>query len=351
MNPWRGFGWRPALATAGLVVGAALLPAACGSGAQDGSPGRPAGGGEEAVSVQDTAAVGSLPAAAVPPGLLTAAVPSVYEVEEGEAVSLEEGVEMLDESDAEIIYSGISREPRGDLPDHALSWAAFGLSASGDSPDRASGFLVANFWPTRLAVNVICLVDGGQVPCSDEADVWRVELDEPGMAVLDLPEPLGRRDTLLVEEGDQRVERVRPTSWPRPVDGWDLPISEQGDPPPEVVNPLGGCDWVLFMDHLEPREFFTPMRYRPSGPVYMVVSVCPEHESYEMLPLVVLDETTVARVEEFRPFMARPGAAYAWRVPDELLDEYGKVRGAVVRRYPAGGVWMTHPLVPARGSG
>ena len=30
-----------------------------------------------------------------------------------------------------------------------------------------------------------------------------------------------------------------------------------------------------------------------------------------------------------------------------LLDAYGKIRGAVVRRYSAGGVWMTHPLLPA----
>ena len=63
-----------------------------------------------------------------------------------------------------------------------------------------------------------------------------------------------------------------------------------------------------------------------------------------MLPLVVVDETTVALVDAFQPFVAEPGVTYAWKLPDELLDAGRKIRAAVVRRERAGGFWITHPL-------
>ena len=260
-------------------------------------------------------------------------------------MSLEEGLEKLEESDANIIHNRVAGEPRADLPSHALAFAFFGVGEHADPPRRPSEFVVANYWPTSLRVNVICLLDEHQVSCSEDADVWRVELDEPGLAVFALPEGEGRRDMLLLEESDERVERVTPVSLARPVDGWDAPFSALGDPPPVIRSPLEGCNWALLMDDLEPGESFKPMRVRPVGPVYLVISVCPDQPSHEMLPLIVVDDTTVAQVDAFQPFVAEPGMTYAWKVPDGLLKAGQKIRGAVVRRAKFGGIWVTHPLV------
>ena len=102
------------------------------------------------------------------------------------------------------------------------------------------------------------------------------------------------------------------------------------------------------MQSLQPRETFTPIRTRnPSSPIYMVISVCDGHpSSYEMVPLIVVDETTVAQVDAIQPFIARPGVTYAWRLPEELLNAATTIRGAIVRRAPTRrGTWVTHPLV------
>ena len=207
-------------------------------------------------------------------------------------------------------------------------------------------------WPghplSAHALNVICLVDGRQLPCSDEVGVWRVELDEPGMAILDLPDPEGRLDVLLVEESDGRVERVYPTSRVRSVDGIDVPFPILGYPLPEIANPLGdGCDWALLRDDLEPRDTFKVLRTVGAAPVHLVISICPEHPSYEMFPVFIVDEATVVYIKGLNPFMARPGAVYGWELPDELLSAGNKIRAAVVRRAPGVGFWVTHPLSTA----
>ena len=299
--------------------------------------------GAAALAVALSAACGS-----APPISRTVDVPATYGVSVAETMSLEEGLDILEEDDAAIIRNRAAGEPRADLPDHALAWAGFDLDGSEDSPARASEFVVANYWPTRLRVNVICLVDGRQVPCSDKAEVWRVELDEPGMAILDLPESEGRRDVLLVEESDERVERVFPVSRVRSVDGFDAPFPVLGDPLPEIAN-RWGCDWALFRDKLEPRETFKLLRTVGVAPVYLLISICPEHSSYEMFPIFIVDETTVVYIEGLDPFMARPGALYAWELPDELLSAGNKIRAAVVRRAPGWGFWLTHPLITAAG--
>jgi hypothetical protein len=130
----------------------------------------------------------------------------------------------------------------------------------------------------------------------------------------------------------------------RPIDGWDAPFSALSNPPPEITNPFGGCDWALLLDDLDPQETFRPLRAKSVGAVYLVMSVCPDNASHEMRPLILLDETTVAEIDTFRPFLAQAGATYALRIPDELFETARTVRGVVVRRAPAGGYWTTHPL-------
>ena len=58
----------------------------------------------------------------------------------------------------------------------------------------------------------------------------------------------------------------------------------------------------------------------------------------------MVNETTVAQIEAFQPFTARPGATYTWKLPNKLLKAATTIRGAVVRQAPDGGSWVTHPL-------
>ena len=260
-------------------------------------------------------------------------------------VSLEDGIERLSVADAQLIRNNPAGKASADLPSHALAAGYFGVGEYADPPLRPSELVVANYWSTRLRMNVVCLVDGAQVSCSQETAVWRVELDEPGLAVVGLPQSDARRDVILAEERDQMVERVLPASLVRPIDGWDVPFSTLSDAPPAITNPFGGCDWALLLDDLEPRATFKPLRAKGVGAVYLVVSICPDNASYEMRPLVLLDETTVAEIEEFQPFLAQPGTTYALRIPDELFETARTIRGSVIRRARAKGHWTTHPVL------
>ena len=338
-----------------LVVVAALVAGACDSGIRDGSPKQTTSSTREATTapvvssemqVTTTSPAGSV--VVVPPepwGVVV--VPPFYELTVVVAMGLQEGIGMLDPGDAEVFefHPGIP----DDLPAVAYRVAVFGRGEHADPPRRPEELIVATHWPRAVRANVLCLVDGVQVPCSEEAAVWRVELDEPELAFLSLPDVEGRRDIVFVEERDGRPEGVLPVSGVRSVDGWDVPFSALGDPPPVIQNPLGGCDWVVFMDSLDQREDFKPMKTRPLGPVYLVISVCPDQPSYEMRPIVVVDETTVAQVDAFQPFLAEPGMTYAWKVPNELLNAGNQIRGAAVRRAGgAGAYWITHPLATTR---
>ena len=273
-------------------------------------------------------------------------VSSLLETTIAAPIGLHTGLDMLEPGDAEVFNwrPGIP----DDLPATAYRLTLFGRGEYADPPRPPSELIVATAWPRAIRANVLCLVDGAQVPCSNRAAVWRVEFDGPAMALLELPETEGRRDVIFLEERDGRPEGVIPVSHTRPIDGWEVPFPATGNAPPVVTNPLGGCDWVLFMQTLEPRETFTPIRTRDSArPVYMLISVCADDPtSYEIAPLVVVNETTVAHLDAFRPFVARPGATYAWELPDELFDAGNKIRGVVVREAPTRrGVWVTHPLV------
>ena len=304
----------PSLRCSARVVIASLFIGGCGVGIQDGSP------HHNDVSVAST-------------------------------VSLEDGIEMLSVADAEVLRDGLIRnragEARADLPSHAISVGFFGAGEFDDPPGRPSELVVVNYWPTLLRMNVVCLVDGAQVSCSQDTGVWRVKLDEPGLAIVALPESDARRDVILAEERDHMVERAYPASRVRPIDGWDVPFSTLSDTPPVITNPLGGCDWALLMDDLDPRETFKPMRTKRVGAVYLVISNCLDHASYEMRPLILLDDTSVAQIDTFQPFVAQPGTTYALKIPDELFETARTIRGAVVRRAPGSGVWTTHPLFTA----
>lgn len=271
--------------------------------------------------------------------------PRHNDVSVASTVSLEDGIEMLSVADAALIHNGRAGKAPADLPSHALAVGVFGVGEYDDPPRRPSELVVANYWSTLLRMNVICLVDGVQASCSPEAGVWRVELDEPGIAIVALPESDARRDVILAEERDHMVERTYPISYARPIDGWDVPFSTVSDPPPAITNPLGGCDWALLMDNLDPRETFKPLRTKGDEAVHLVMSMCPGNASYEMRPLVLLDDTTVAQIETFQPFVAAPGTTYALKIPDELFETTRTIRGAVVRRAPASGHWTTHPLI------
>ena len=262
-------------------------------------------------------------------------------------VSLEDGIKTLSVADAALIHDGRAGETPPDLPSHALAVGFFGVGEFDDPPRRPSELVVANYWSTPLRMNVICLADGVQVSCSQDAEVWRVTLDEPGLAVLALPESDARRDVILAEERDHMVKRHYPISSVRPVDGWDVSFSTLSDPPRTITNPLGGCDWALLMDNLDQRETFKPLRTKGDEAVHLVMSTCPGNASHEMSPLIVLDDTVVAQIDTFQPFMAQPGTTYALKIPDELFGTARTIRGTVVRRAPTSGHWTTHPLFTA----
>ena len=270
-----------------------------------------------------------------------------HDVTVAATVSLEDGIEMLSVAEGELLRNRRAGETPEDLPSHAVAAAFFGVGEHDDPPRRPSELVVANYWSTPLRMNVICLVDGVQVSCSQEAGVWRVELDEPGIAIVALPESDARRDVILAEERDYMAGRVYPFSLVRSIDGWDVPFSTVSDPPPVITNPLGGCDWALLMDNLDRRETFKPLRTKGDGAVHLVVSTCPGNASYEMRPLILLDETNVAQIDTSQPFVAQPGTTYALKVPDDLFGTARTIRGAVVRRAPASGHWTTHPLFTA----
>lgn len=260
-------------------------------------------------------------------------------------VSLEDGIETLSVAEAEFLRNRGAGETPADLPSHAIAVAFFGVGEFDDPPRRPSELLVANYWSQPLRMNVVCLVDGVQASCSQDAGVWRVELDEPGLAVVALPESDARRDVILAEERDHMVERAYPISYVRPIDGWDVSFSTLSEPPRTITNPLGGCDWALLMDNLDPRETFKPLRTKGDGAVHLVMSTCPGNASYEIRPLILLDDTIVAPVDTFQPFVAQPGTTYALKIPDDLFGTARTIRGAVVRRAPASGHWTTHPLI------
>ena len=114
--------------------------------------------------------------------------PRHYGVTLTSTVSLEDGIEMLSAAEAELIRNRSAGETPADIGPPALAVAFFGVGEYDDPPRRPSELLVANYWSTLLRMNVICLVDGVQVSCSQDGGVWRIELDEPGIAIVDLPE-------------------------------------------------------------------------------------------------------------------------------------------------------------------
>lgn len=196
--------------------------------------------------------------------------------------------------------------------------------------------------------NILCLTDGRQVPCALDGDVWRAELDEPGRAIVPVPGAGTRREVIRLLERDGRPEGVIPFSRIRSLDGPDASFSpgRVGAPPPEAAGSSGGCNYV----HLENgSDHRFPLRFTPSDrPLHMRIVLCPERPAYVMHPMVVVNETMVAEIDGFHPFLAQPGRTYVLRVPDKLVTPGVRLRAAVSRvtsipnRYA--GHWITHPV-------
>lgn len=195
--------------------------------------------------------------------------------------------------------------------------------------------------------NILCLTDGRQVPCAPGADVWRSELDEPGRAIVPVPASGVRREVIRLGERDGRPEGVLIISDMRSLDGPDAPFSSElvGDPPPEAAAPPGGCDYAK----MENGSDRFPLRFTPSDrPLYMRIILCPERPAYVIHPMVVVNETMVARIDGFHPFLAQPGRSYLLQVPAELATPGVRLRAAVSRVTSVpdmyAGHWITHPV-------
>lgn len=199
----------------------------------------------------------------------------------------------------------------------------------------------------QRAENILCLTDGRQVPCAPGADVWRSELDEPGRAIVPVPASGVRREVIRLAERDGRPEGVLITSRMRSLDGPGSPFSPErvGDPPPEAAAPPSGCDYVK----MENDSDRFPLRFIPSDhPLYMRIILCPERPAYVIHPMVVVNETMVARIDGFHPFLAQPGRSYVLPVPAELTTPGVRLRAAVSRVTSVpntyAGHWITHPV-------
>lgn len=200
----------------------------------------------------------------------------------------------------------------------------------------------------QRAENILCLTDGRQVPCAPGADVWRSELDEPGRAIVPVPASGVRREVIRVAERDGRPEGVLIISRMRSLDGPGAPFSPErvGDPPPEAAASPDGCNSVE-MENDSGHRF--PLRFTPSdSPLYMRIILCPERPAYVIHPMVVVNETMVARIDGFHPFLAQPGRSYLLPVPAELVTPGVRLRAAVSRVASVpdtyAGHWITHPV-------
>ena len=196
--------------------------------------------------------------------------------------------------------------------------------------------------------NILCLADGRQVPCAPEGDVWRAELDEPGRAIAPVPGAGTRREVIRLLERDGRPEGAIPFSRMRSLDGPGAPFSpgRVGEPPLEAAGSPEGCDYVLLENDSDARF---PLRFTPTGrPLHMRIALCPERPAYVIHPMVVVNETMVAEIDGFHPFLAQPGRTYVLPVPGALVTPGVRLRAAVSRVTSIpnmyAGHWITHPV-------
>lgn len=280
-----------------------------------------------------------------PPG--TVLIPPTARTVLAQVIDYEEGIQMFEGDEYQLLTR--RREVPDDLPETAHRMIRFGRGEHADPSQRPEELVVATPWPRPVGVNVLCLVDGVQVACSEDAYMWRVELEEPGLALLPIPTDEGRRDVVLLEDRDSRPEGFWPVSDVRAMDEAEVPYSWVGEPPPEIISPFGGCDFVLLRDNpygwTPPRPLFETSA---DNPVYMYVSICPEYEKekFVIYPFVILNETVVVKIDGFHPFIAEPGKTYAWRIPEELVQSGNIIRVAVslVAKNINLVRWITHPV-------
>ena len=199
-------------------------------------------------------------------------IPNIINPIISKTIDMDQGIEMFEGEERRLL--GFRSDIPADLPEEAYMKITFGLGEHADPPSRPSEFVIATNWPRPVRTNVICLLDGLQTACSEEAYVWRVELDNPGLSIMPIADGEGRRDIILLEERDARPEGAILTSRVRGLDGAEVPYSWLGDPPPEVYNPFDGCGFVILRNNLDGWES-NPRPLRTSHysqPLYMYIS-------------------------------------------------------------------------------
>lgn len=282
----------------------------------------------------------------VPP-LLTSkiSIPAIINPIIAKTFDMNQGIEMFEGEERSLL--GLRSDIPVDLPKEAYMKIAFGVGEYAEPPIRPREFVVATNWPRPVRTNIICLLDGVQTSCSEEAYVWRVELDNPGLSIIPIVDGEGRRDVVLLEERDSRPEGVILSSRVRGLDGAEVPYSWLGDPPSEVYNPFDGCGFVILRNNLggwesNPRPLRTS---HYSKPLYMYISTCPDQDDFIIFPFVVLNESTLVQMDGLNPFLAESGETYAWQLPEGLIQAGYTIRVVASLVTKANeGTWATHPV-------
>lgn len=217
----------------------------------------------------------------------------------------------LDPRDAAVI-EGFEEMVPGSIPDTAVAWAAFTAGQDYEPPQPTRDLIVASVRSTHLEVRTICVDAGAQLPCAEKGDIWQMNFSAPQGAVLDVGGARGQTPpaaVLLVVHGDEhRAEPASRGFWID--DGPDV-----GDIPGDRYRRdpiLGGCGFATFVDDLTPRSTFTPLTAAArSSTVYLLVQVCEDAATDVIVPLLVVDATTVELVERSGGGVAvEPGATY-----------------------------------------
>lgn len=152
-------------------------------------------------------------------------------------------------------------------------------------------------WNTNQP-NVLCLLNGRQVGCAPDVDVWEVMLPPQTLALLPirLKARPGDRVTFLFLAHDE-PKRPFPSSQMQTLYVEHTPIP--GPPPASVEAPsapkvLGGCNNVTMLTDPKPAKTYRPPHTQQRGsPLYVLVQLCnPRGKEYVWF-VPIANRTTV----------------------------------------------------------